>query len=167
MGGMTGLFEPPVPITADHDVPGFSCGNQALDEWLAATALKAEGRSARTYVVCRGRKVAAYYCLATGAVGRGNAPGRVRRNAPDPVPVLVIGRLAVDRACQGQGIGAGMLRDALRRAVLAAEIVGCRAVLVHAIDADAVAFYARYGFAEFPDGARTMFLPTDTIAEAL
>jgi GNAT superfamily N-acetyltransferase len=164
---MTGLFERPVSIAATHGLADFSCGNDDLDAWLASIALKAEGNSARTYVVCRGGKVVGYYCLATGAVARGNAPGRVRRNAPDPVPVLVIGRLAVDRSCQGQGLGAGMLQDAFRRSLQAARIVGCRAVLVHAIDAEAVAFYARYGFVEFPGGSRTMFLPLDTIAQAL
>jgi GNAT superfamily N-acetyltransferase len=160
-------YGPPVPIDASHDTSGFSCGNDALDDWLKTTALKAEGRSARTYVVCEGDAVIGYYCLATGSVGRSAAPGNVRRNAPDPVPVMIVGRLAVAARCKGQGIGSGMLRDSLRRILQAAEVVGCRAILVHAIDQTAVDFYARHGFVEFPGGARTMFLPLETLRRAL
>ena len=168
MAGVTsGSYSRPVSIDASHDTSGFSCGNDALDDWLKATALKAEGRSARTYVVCEARIVVAYYCLATGSVARSAAPGNIRRNAPDPVPVMIIGRLAVAERCKGQGIGGGMLRDALRRALQASEIVGCRAVLVHAIDQAAVAFYARYGFVAFPGGSRTLFLPMETLRRAL
>jgi GNAT superfamily N-acetyltransferase len=162
-----GAYVRPTPIAAGHDTSGFSCGNDGLDAWLRTTALKAEGNSARTYVVAGGEAVVGYYSLATGSVARGLAPGKVRRNAPDPVPVLLVGRLAVDRRYQGQGIGGGMLRDALQRALQASLIVGCRAVLVHAVDGDAVEFYARYGFVEFPGGTRTMFLPLETLRRAL
>ena len=167
MEGVTGGISRPVPISAAHDVAGFSCGNDALDGWLKTTALKAEGRSARTYVVCEGSAVAGYYCLATGAVARSAAPGAMRRNVPDPVPVMIVGRLAVAERCKGHGIGSGMLRDALQRVVQAAEIVGCRAILVHAIDDAAADFYSRHGFVEFPAASRTMFLPFDTLRRAL
>ena len=160
-------LSPPAPIDPTHDTSAFSCGNDALDAWLTTTALKAEGRSARTYVVCEGKAVVGYYCLATGAVARSAAPGKIRRNAPDPIPVMVIGRLAITERCKGRGIGTAMLRDALRRVLQTAEIVGCRAVLVHAIDDSAVDFYARYGFTEFPGGTRTMFLPFATVRLAL
>lgn len=162
-----GAYVRPVPIASGHDTSSFSCGNDGLDDWLRVTAFKAEGNTARTYVVAAGEAVVGYYCLATGSVARGLAPGKVRRNAPDPVPVLVIGRLAVDRRCHGQGIGGGMLRDALQRALQASGIVGCRAVLVHAVDRAAVEFYARYGFVEFPGGTRTMFLPLETLRRTL
>lgn len=167
MEGVTGAYGRPVPLEARHDVDGFSSGNDVLDDWLKSVALKAEGRSARTYVVCEGDAVVGYYCLATGGVTRASAPGSVRRNAPDPVPVMVIGRLAVTDRCKGQGIGSGMLRDALRRVLQAAEIVGCRAVVVHAIDDKAAAFYAAHGFAEFPAATRTLFLPIDTLRRSL
>ena len=167
MEGVTGGYSRPVPIDSTHDVAGFSCGNDALDDWLKTPALKAEGRSARTYVVCEGSVVVGYYCLATGAVARSAAPGAVRRNAPDPVPVMIVGRLAVAERCKGQGIGSGMLRDALQRVLQAAEIVGCRAALVHAIDEAAADFYSKHGFVEFPSGARAMFLVLETLRRAL
>jgi GNAT superfamily N-acetyltransferase len=160
-------FSPPAPIDSTHETADFARGIDVLDAWLRTTALKAEGRSARTYVVCEGKAVVGYYCLATGAVARAAAPGKVRRNAPDPVPVMIVGRLAVTERCRGQGIGGGMLRDSLRRVLQAAEIVGCRAVVVHAIDESAVAFYERYGFLAFPAETRTMFLPLETARRAL
>jgi len=165
--GVSGGVSPPVPIAAAHDTSAFSCGVDVLDDWLKTTALKSEGRSARTYVVCEDGAVVGYDCLATGAVERGSAPGRLRRNAPDPLPVMVVGRLAVTRARKGQGIGSAMLRDAIRRALQTSEIVGCAAIIVHAIDDAAAAFYAGHGFIAFPPGSRTLFLPVDTFRAAL
>ena len=114
------------------------------------TALKSEGRSARTYTVCVGSLVVGYYCLATGSIRRDAAPKNLSRNTPDPIPVIIIGRLAVDKHFERQGIGGGMLADAFRRIAQASETVGCGAVLVHAIDQEAVEFYVRWGFAEYP-----------------
>ncbi len=125
----------------------FQCGEPALDDWLKRRALdNEESGASRTYVVCQGRRVAGYYALATGAAAHAAATGKVRRNMPDPVPVMVIGRLAVSRSFQGQGIGAALLRDAVLRTVQAAEIAGIRAILVHAISERARQFYASYGF---------------------
>ncbi len=93
-------------------------------------------------------------------------PRKLRQGVPDPVPLALLGRLAVDNAHKGQGIGRGLLKDALRRVAGAAQTIGCRAVLVHAIDDDALAFYLRYGFLEFPSGSRTLFLPLETVIEA-
>lgn len=160
-------FTRPNPIQRDQDTSRFSSGNEALDSWLRDSALKNEGRTSRTYTVCQGRLVVGYYCLASGAVSRSNAPSPVRRNAPDPVPVMIIGRLAVDRHFQHLGIGGGMLADALRRIVQVSESVGCRSVLVHAIDQHAVNFYSRYGFLEYPGNTRTMHLPLETVIRAL
>jgi len=157
----------PGAISPSHDTFKFFCGQDSLDDWLKHTALKSEGRSARTYVVCSGATVVGYYCLATGAVARASAPPKIRRNISDPIPVMIVGRLAVDRHFERRGIGGGMLQDAFRRVLQASESVGCRAVLVHAIDQDAVDFYARYGFVEFPAGTRTMFLPLETLKAAL
>jgi len=106
---------------------------------------ESEGAS-RTYVLCAGEVVVAYYCLANGAVAQTIATGRVRRNMPDPIPVMVIGRLAVDRHWQSKGIGRAMLRDAILRTLQAAEIAGIRAILVHAISEDAKQFYEKCGF---------------------
>lgn len=139
-----------------------------MDAWLKRRALKSEdARHARTYVVCQDEIVVGYYALVVGAVARSAAPGKLRRNAPDPIPVILLARLAVDTRCQGLAIGAGLLKDSLLRCVQASRIVGARAVLVHALTADAAAFYARFGFEEFPAGAQTLFLPMESIAAAL
>jgi GNAT superfamily N-acetyltransferase len=156
----------PLPLSPSHDREHFNCGNPLLDDWLKRQALASEGRSARTYVVCSGATVIGYYCLATGAEKRASMPKKIRHGNPDPVPLVIIGRLAVDSAFQGQGVGPGLLKDALARALAVAEIAGCRAVLVHAVDDRAVAFYAKADFLEFPGGSRTMFLPIETIRAA-
>src|ERR1700733_10270175 len=105
----------PVPLSSEHDLSGFDCGEPALNDWLRHRALKNESRFSRTYVVCEGNRVVAYFCISAGAVERAAAPGRVRRNAPDLIPVSIIGRLAVSREHWGKGLGADILSDALRR----------------------------------------------------
>jgi GNAT superfamily N-acetyltransferase len=160
-------FTPPTPIEAEHDLSRFSCGKPDLDGWLRQRALKSEGRSARTYVICRGAAVVAYYSLATGGTGHAGLPGKLRRNMPDPVPMLVLGRLAVDESCHGRGLGSGLLRDAMLRAVEAHKAVGFRAILVHAKDEGSLAFYRRFGFLEYPSGTKTLFLPIETLIAAL
>jgi ribosomal protein S18 acetylase RimI-like enzyme len=117
--------------------------------------------------VCIGSTVVGYYCLATGAEKRVAMPKKIRQGIPDPVPLMIIGRLAVDRSYQGRGIGSGLLLDALKRILAASELVGCRAVLVHAIDQAALGFYIQYGFIEFPTGSQTLFLPIETIRTGL
>jgi GNAT superfamily N-acetyltransferase len=142
---------PPEKVREDHDLSRFDCGELALDDWLRRRALQNEESGAsRTYVVCVGLRVVAYYALAVGAVAHAGAPGRVRRNMPDPVPVMIIGRLAVDQEFHGHGLGEGLLRDAVLRTVQAAEIAGIRAILVHAISSDAQRFYERHGFVRSP-----------------
>jgi GNAT superfamily N-acetyltransferase len=142
-------FHPPEPIQADHDLDRFQCGEPSLDEWLRRRALRNEMRGgSRTYVVCSGSgsQVVAYYCLAVGAIAHIGALGRVRRNMPDPIPAMIVGRLAVDQKFQGQGLGGAMLRDATLRTIQAASIAGIRAILVHATSASAKRFYERAGF---------------------
>lgn len=142
-----GKLSPPEKLNSSHQIDNFDSGNSQLDDWLKRRALKNELEGAsRTYVLCVGEVVVAYYCLANGAVAQTIATGRVRRNMPDPIPVMVIGRLAVDRQWQNQGIGRAMLRDAILRTLQAAEIAGIRAILVHAISEDAKLFYQKYGF---------------------
>ena len=141
----------PEHLVSQHDVA-------ALDDWLKRHAFANEkAGGSRTYVVCVGRRVVGYYALATGAVAPA-ATGRVRRNMPDPVPVMLLGRLAVDRAFQGRGIGEGLLRDAILRTLQAAELAGIRAMLVHAISDEAKRFYERHGFAESPIDPMTLML---------
>ena len=157
----------PVPLTGDHDLSSFDCGQPELNDWLRHRALKNESRFARTYVVCHGRKVVAWYCICAGAVARAAAPGKIRRNAPDTIPVSVIGRLAVDRGYAGKGLGADLLADALRRIAIASQSIGIGAVLVHAKDASARRFYFRCAeFIEYPQDSRTLFLPIETVVAA-
>lgn len=161
------VISSPVPLAADHDVSGFDCGEPALDDWLRHRALKNESRFSRTYVVCDGNRVVGYFCISAGSVERGAAPGKRRRNAPDTIPVSVMGRLAVDRSHAGRGLGADLLSDALRRVALASQSIGIGAVLVHAKDDAAKAFYLRCAeFIEHPDDSRTLFLPIETIIAA-
>jgi GNAT superfamily N-acetyltransferase len=157
----------PVPLTAAHDLSAFDCGEAALNDWLRHRALKNESRFSRTYVVCEGDHVIAYFCISAGAVERMAAPGKVRRNAPDTIPVSVIGRLAVSRDHAGKGLGADLLADALRRIAVASQSIGMGAVLVHAKDEAAKRFYMRCAeFIEYPQDSRTLFLPIETVVAA-
>ncbi|WP_137112398.1 GNAT family N-acetyltransferase [Rhodobacter sp. SY28-1] len=154
----------PVAISPAHDLSWFDCGVPVLNDWLRERALKNESRFSRTYVVCDGARVAGYFCLSAGAVQREAAPGKLRRNAPDSVPVSIIGRLAVDREYGGQGLGANLLADALRRIVGAAQSIGIAAVLVQAKDETARAWYlAQAEWLEFPAGSRTLWLPVGMV----
>jgi GNAT superfamily N-acetyltransferase len=158
----------PVPLDPTHDLAGFDCGEPALDEWLQQRALKNESRFSRAYVACAGNRVVGYYCLSAGAVERAAAPGKLRRNAPDAVPVSIIGRLAVTREFQGRGLGADLLSDALRRIAVASQSIGIGAVLVQAKDETARAFYLSCAeFVEYPADSRTLFLPIETMLAAL
>jgi GNAT superfamily N-acetyltransferase len=158
----------PVAISTAHDLSRFDCGVPVLNDWLRERALKNESRFSRTYVVCDGARVAGFYCISAGAVQREAAPGKLRRNAPDAVPVAVIGRLAVDRDYGGQGLGASLLADALRRIAGAAESIGIAAVLVQAKDEAAKAFYlAQAEWLEFPEGGRTLWLPVGVVVQAM
>ncbi|MEX6508888.1 GNAT family N-acetyltransferase [Jiella sp. M17.18] len=157
----------PVPLTDEHDTSHFDCGEPALNDWLRHRALKNESRFSRTYVVCRGHRVVAYFCISAGAVERRAAPGKLRRNAPDTIPVSVIGRLAVDRDHAGKGLGADILSDALRRIAIASQSIGIGAVLVHAKDEAAKRFYLRCAeFIAYPEDGRTLFLPIETVVAA-
>jgi GNAT superfamily N-acetyltransferase len=154
----------PEHLTSEHDVGAFESGIQALDEWLKRRALANEqAGGSRTYVISAERRVVGYYALAAGAIARAAASGPARRNMPDPVPVMVLGRLAVDRAYQGRGFGSGLLRDAILRILHAAEIGGIRAILVHAISDEAKRFYEHHGFVESPVDPMTLMI---TVAEA-
>lgn len=168
MEELSGELSAPAPLSTDHDLSGFDCGEPALDEWLKQRALKNESRFSRTYVVCQGNRVVAYYCISAGSVERTAAPGRLRRNAPDQIPVSVIGRLAVDRRLSGKGLGADILSDALRRIAIASQSIGIGAVLVQAKDEKAKRFYlACAEFIEYPADSRTLFLPIETVVAGM
>jgi GNAT superfamily N-acetyltransferase len=157
----------PVPLTADHDLAQFDCGEPALNDWLRHRALKNESRFSRTYVVCEDSRVVAYFSISAGAVERAAAPGKLRRNAPDTIPVSVIGRLAVSRSHAGKGLGADILADALKRIAVASQSIGIGAVLVHAKDDAAKRFYMKCAeFIEYPEDSRTLFLPIETVVAA-
>lgn len=158
----------PVPISAHHLTNDFDCGVSELNEWLTRRALPNESRFLRTYVVSEGNNVVGYYGVSAGAVHRHGAPGRLRRNAPDAIPVSIIGRLAVDRNHRGRGVGKDLLFDALQRIAAASKSVGIAAVLVHAKNARAKQFYmACAEFIEYPADSRTLFLPIETVSAAL
>ncbi len=157
-------INPPEKLSSEHDLLQFRCGEPALDDWLRRRALQNEkGGASRTYVACVGKRVVGYYALAVGAVAHLEAPGRVRRNMPDPVPVMVIGRLAVEETVQGRSVGPALLKDAVLRTLQAAEIAGIRAILVHAISERAKRFYEKWGFIASPVEPMTLMI---TVAEA-
>ncbi len=153
------MLSVPALLGDAHDLDLFESGNGTLDDWLRrrARANQVSGAS-RTYVATEGRRVAGYYCLASGALDLADAPGAVRRNMPDPIPMAVLGRLAVDRNWQGKGLGAALLQDAVLRTAQAADIMGIRGLLVHAISEDAKAFYEHYGFQCAPNHPMTLVL---------
>lgn len=158
----------PTHLTAEHDVSAFDCGVPELDHWLTHRALQNEtSRASRTFVVAAGARVAGYYALATGAIAQKVATGRVRRNMPEPIPVMVLARLAIDRTHQGTGLGSGLLKDALLRTLSAADIAGIRAVLLHAISDDAKRFYQHHGFTESPVDPMTMMVTLGDVEKAL
>ncbi len=161
-------LRPPEKLQTTHQLEQFNSGNVELDTWLKQRALKNEASGAsRTYVVCIDQQVVGYYCLATGAVDCAMATGRVRRNMPNPIPVIVIGRLAVDQAWQGQGLGRALLRDAILRILNAAEIAGIRAILVHAISDTAKQFYEKSGFSVSPCEPMTLMVTVQDAISAL
>lgn len=144
-------YSAPRPIRAGDEVSTFDGGEPSLDEYLRTRALAnhVEGAS-RCFVTCHNGRVVGFYALASAAVERRSTPGRVRRNMPDPVPVILLSRLAIDEKEQGKGLGKQLLRDAIARAVAAADLIGVRALLVHALHAEAHAFYTHFEFEPSP-----------------
>jgi GNAT superfamily N-acetyltransferase len=137
----------PEKLKPSHQFDSFDCGNSHLNTWLKQRALRNESQGAsRTYVLLVDNSVVAYYCLANGAIAQIISTGKVRRNMPDPIPVMIIGRLAVDLGWQNKGLGKALLRDALLRTLQASEIAGIRAILVEAISEEAKQFYEKCGF---------------------
>lgn len=152
-------LSPPELLSDRHDLETFASGVESLDAWLRYRALKNQATGAsRTFVACEGQRVVAYYALASSGVAVAETPGRFHRNMPDPIPVVVLGRLAVDRFFQGQGLGRALVRDAGYRVIQAADAIGIRGLIVHAISAEAKAFYAAVGFDPSPLDPMTMMI---------
>jgi GNAT superfamily N-acetyltransferase len=151
---------PPELLADRHDLSLFASGEPALDDWLRrrARANQVSGAS-RTYVLAQDERVIGYYSIAAGAIAVTEAPGRLRRNMPDPIPMTVLGRLAIDRAWQGRGLGRLLLRDAVLRTAQASGIVGVRGVLVHALSPAAKRFYETHGLRESPANPMTLVVP--------
>jgi GNAT superfamily N-acetyltransferase len=144
-------FLAPQPLAGHHLTEGFGCGAESLDNWLKRRAFKNQVQGAsRTYVVCIDNRVVAYYALASGAVLGVDATGRMRRNMPDPIPVVVLGRLAVDQTLHGKGFGRALIRDAALRVLQAADVIGVRGMTVQALSAEARVFYEHLGFEPSP-----------------
>jgi len=161
-------LKPPELLAEHHDLSRFTSGVESLDDWLRrrARANQASGAS-RTYVLCDGDDVVGYYALASGAVTLAQAPARLRRNMPDPVPIALLGRFALTQDYQGRGLGRMLLMDAFRRILQAADIIGIRGVVVHAISDGARDFYVAAGLEPSLLDSMTLMATVDDLREAL
>jgi GNAT superfamily N-acetyltransferase len=155
----------PLPLAATHILNEFACGEASLDEWLKRRALTNQlSGASRTFVVTDpDGRVCGYYAMAAGAVSHQAATSNVRRNMPDPIPVMVLARLAVDRRSKGLKRGASLLQDAVRRTVSVSQNAGVRALLVHALDDGAKQFYESYGFQQSPQHPMTLMLRISSV----
>jgi GNAT superfamily N-acetyltransferase len=147
----------PEPLTEAHEIDSFDSGEPVLDDWLRrrARANQTSGAS-RTFVACHAKRVVGYYALASGAIAQAIVPVKFPRNMPDPIPVVVLARLAVDRNHQGRGLGRAMFRDAALRVTQAADTIGIRGIVVHAISEEAQRFYVALGFDPCPPDGMTL-----------
>ena len=159
-----GKITAPEPITSTHILTDFNCGVPSLNDWQKRQALKNEVSGAsRTFVVCKDLQVIGFYALATGSFNRQEAPGKIKRSMPEPIPVMVLGRLAVDVHWQKKEIGRGLLKDAVLRTIKAAKHAGIRAMVVHTLSEEARNFYLRHGFQKSPLHQFTLMLPLATL----
>lgn len=150
----------PQLLSDSHDLSDFDCDEPLLNDWLIRRALaKQSSGASRTFVVVDNRRrVIGYYALSAGAVAHRDSAGAVRRNMPDPIPVMVLARLAIDRDAQGKQLGGALLKDAVLRALSVSENAGVRALLVHTLHEKAKVFYRHYGFEESPNDPMTLML---------
>jgi predicted GNAT family N-acyltransferase len=161
MVGNPANFDPPVTLTAEHNLDDFQSGEPTLDDWLKQRALaNMQNAASRTYVVCQSgsSKVFAYYALSMGQILNRDVVGSMRRNMPPQIPAVILGRLAVDKTAQGNGLGAALLRDAVDRSVKAASQISARLLIVHALSKAAEDFYVHYGFTQLPLDTPTLAL---------
>jgi GNAT superfamily N-acetyltransferase len=161
-------FAAPTPLTSDHELKNFDCGEFSLNEWLKKRAFKNHGAGvSRCFVLCVGATVIGYYSLSAGVISQEAAPKAMRRNMPNPLPVLLLGRLAIDNRYHNQGIGQALLRDAMLRAVNVAGDAGVIAILVHALSEQAKRFYLSRGFVESPLRSMTLLMTIKTVRSIL
>jgi GNAT superfamily N-acetyltransferase len=164
----TSALSAPEPLSAVHALEGFDCGEPSLDDWLKKRALKNQASGAsRCFVVCERHAVTGFYSLSAGGIQHEAAPKPMRRNMPDPLPVLLLGRLAIDRRCHNQGLGRALLRDAMLRAVHVASDAGVFAILVHALSEPAKRFYLSRGFVQSPLQPMTLMMTLATVRAIL
>lgn len=160
----------PTLLDGDHQLTNFNSGNPSLDAWLVKQALKNQSRGfSKVYVVTNTdtSDVVGYYAVAMGSVQRNDATPALRRNSPETIPMVVLGRLAVDSRFHSQGIGAGLLKDCVIRSAASMAAVGGSGLLVHAIDDSAAAFYTKFGFSASPLNSRTLMARIKDIQASL
>jgi GNAT superfamily N-acetyltransferase len=158
----------PNTLAEHHELGEFSSGEASLDDWLKKRArANHAGGASRVFVTCEGNRVAGYYSLSSSSVVHEIVPGRFRRNMPDPIPVVLLGRLAIDKEWQGQGIGRSLFRDAAIRVSQAAEAIGVRGIVVHAISDEARKFWKAIGFSECPHEPMTLVVTLQDIRAAI
>jgi GNAT superfamily N-acetyltransferase len=158
----------PILISIDHELDSFQSGEPSLDDWLKKRALKNQASGAsRCFVLCEGKKVIGYYSLSAGAISHEAAPKSMRRNMPDPLPVLLLGRLAIHKDHHNKGLGSALLRDAMLRAVNVARDAGIFAILVHSLSDEAKKFYLSRGFVKSPLQPMTLMMTLETIRSIL
>lgn len=163
-----GKITAPAPLSVEHNIKSFNCGDDFLNEWLLKRAQKNQHTGAsRTFVVCSDSDVIGYYSLASGSVERISAPGNISRNMPDPIPVIVLGRLAIDMNFQGKRLGCALLKDAMLRTISISLDIGIRALLVHSISEEAKRFYLAFGFQESKFDDMTLFLSIDHLKASM
>lgn len=162
------MISAPQPLCAGHVRTAFCCGVESMDNWLKQRAIKNQLTDAsRTFVCCNDMKIMAYYSLASSAVMTNAAPGPFRGSMPDPIPVVVLGRLVVDQALHGQGVGRALVRDAGLRVIQVAETIGIRGMLVHALSVEAREFYLRVGFEPSPLDPMMLMITLGDLIESL
>ena len=158
----------PKPITDDDVLTDFESGEPSLDEWLKKKAIRNHACGAsRCFVTCNGKIVIGYYSLSAGAISHEEVPKSMRRNMPKPLPILLLGRLAIDRRYHNKGIGQALLRDAMLRAVVIAREAGIFAILVHVISEQAKQFYLSRGFVISPLKPMTLMMTLETVRKIL
>ena len=161
-------WRPPEPLTSEHSTIDFSCGIKSLDNWLKRRAFANQTSGAtRTFVASVDGKVVGYYALASGGISIRSAVGNFRRNMPDPIPVVILARLAIDSSFQGQGLGRALFRDAALRVVQSADTIGIRGIIVHAISAEAKDFYIALGFNVSPLEPMTLMVTISDLRDLL
>jgi GNAT superfamily N-acetyltransferase len=161
-------LSPPALLAEHHELDEFNSGEASLDEWLKKRArANLVGGASRVFVTCEGNRVAGYYSLSSSCIAPAIVPGRFRRNMSDPIPVVLLGRLAIHKGWQGKGIGRSLFRDAALRVSQAAEAIGIRGIVVHALSDDARKFYLAIGFTEYPDEPMTLVVTLQDVRAVL